>query len=236
MQDHQIPHSVFLPQPPPLWYVTNGEHSVGPVVTGMLLRGVEAGRVPDYCHVRVVRGDWRGVNYVREVAALNGRVSSLPAASGREAFMEFSILTGHIKDEDEFLHELAQLALTATSAENAMMHRLDRSTRAMVTRCVLGPMPKDRLGYPLAENDPVLVAARLGRPVFGPPFGPTEDALARRFASSRGGAGAVAMIPIFIGGTMTVMLELSRPGHAFRRTDLQRAERVVERALRLRRN
>jgi hypothetical protein len=236
MQLNAIPHSVFLPQPPPLWYITNGEQSVGPVVTGMLVRGIEAGRVPDYCHVRVVRGNWRGVNYVREVAALNGRVSYLPAASGREAFMEYALLTGHIKDDDEFLYELAQLAITATNAESAMFHCLERSTRAMVTRCVLGPMPYDRLGRPLPDSDLVLHSARLGRPVFGPPYGPTEDALAMRFASSRGGAGAVAMIPISLDGALTAMLELSRPGHAFRRDDLRRAERVVQRALRVRKN
>jgi hypothetical protein len=39
------------------------------------------------------------------------------------------------------------------------------------------------------------------------------------------------MIPFFVGGTLTAMLELSRPGRAFRRTDLQRAERIVHRAL-----
>ncbi len=236
MQLNAIPHSVFLPQPPPLWYITNGEQSVGPVVTGMLVRGIEAGRVPDYCHVRVVRGDWRGINYVREVAALNSRVSYLPAGSGREAFMELTLLTGHIKDDDEFLYELAQLAMTATSAENAMFHCFERSTRAMVTRCVLGPMPYDRLGRPLPESDLVLQSARLGRPVIGPPYGPAEDALAMRFASSRGGAGAVAMIPISLAGSLTAMLELSRPGHAFRRDDLRRAERVVQRALRVRKN
>ena len=44
------------------------------------------------------------------------------------------------------------------------------------------------------------------------------------------------MIPIFMGGTLAAMLELSRPGHAFRRSDLQRAERIVQRALRQRLN
>ena len=86
------------------------------------------------------------------------------------------------------------------------------------------------------ERDLVLKAARMGRPVLGPPYGPTEDALAIRFASSRGGVGAAAMIPIFIGEQLTAMLELSRPGHAFRRSDLQRAERIAQRAVRPRAN
>ena len=49
-------------------------------------------------------------------------------------------------------------------------------------------------------------------------------------------SGAVAMIPVFVGKELTAMLELSRPGHAFRRSDLQRAERIVQRALKQRSN
>lgn len=231
-----VSQSVFLPQPPPLWYVTNGERSVGPVVTGMLVRGVEEGRVPAYCHVRVIRGDWRSVSAVREIAASNSKVGVLPAVQCREAFFELSQQMGQIKDEDEFLNDLTQVALTTTSAESAMLHCLERRGNAMVTRAVLGPMPNDRLGHPLVDEDLVLQAARKGRPVFGPPYGPTEDALAMRFASSRGGVGAVAMLPILIGGDVIAQLELARPGHPFRRSDLQRVERVVQRALRLRRN
>jgi hypothetical protein len=112
-----------------------------------------------------------------------------------------------------------------------MLHYRSRSPHTLVTRAVVGPMPIDRLGYALPEEDLVLQSARRGTPVTGPPFGPTEDALAMRFATSRNGAGAVAMIPVFAGGKLTAMLELSRPGHSFRRTDLQAAERLVQRAL-----
>lgn len=231
-----VSSSVFVPQPPPLWYVTNGERSVGPVVTGMLVRGVEEGRVPAYCHVRVIRGDWRSISSVREVAASNSKLGLLPTANCHEAFFELSQQLGHIKDEDEFLNDLTQLAVTTTSAESAMLHCLERRGNAMVTRAVLGPMPQDRLGHPLDEADLVLQAAQQGRPVLGPPFGPTEDALAMRFASSHGGVGAVAMLPVLIGGDVVAQLELARPGHAFRRGDLQRVERIIQRALRLRRN
>jgi hypothetical protein len=88
-------------------------------------------------------------------------------------------------------------------------------------------MSTDRLGRALPDWDPLLEAARFGKPVMGPPYGPVEDALAMRMATSAGGVGAAAMIPIFTGGTLRGMLELSRPGHAFRRTDLQRAERIA---------
>lgn len=236
MQVHSIPNSVFVPQPPPLWYVTDGERAVGPVITALLVRGVEQGRVPDYCHVRVAKGSWRSLSSVREVAAFNSRIGPLPKPSLKETLVEVSQQMGLIKDEDEFLHDLTQYAVANTGAESAMLHCPERSTAAMTTRCVLGPMPHDGLGRPLAENDLLLRAARMSRPVFGPPYGPTEDALAMRFAASRGGVGAVAMLPITVAGTVLAMLELARPGHAFRRSDLQQVERVFQRALWLRRN
>jgi hypothetical protein len=229
MQPSELPVSVFRPQPPPLWYVTNGEITVGPVVTGLLLKGVEYGRVPEYCHVRAMRGDWRKLESVREIAALNSKVG--PAPKGFDLLTELARPIERIKDEDELCHDVTALAVIATGAESAMLHYRGRFARSLVTRSVVGPMSHERLGHCLPETDPVLKAARLGRPVMGPPYGPTEDALAIRFASSEGGVGGAAMIPIFIGNTLTAMLELSRPGHAFRRGDLQRAERIVQRTL-----
>lgn len=233
MQLH-IPTSVFRPAPPPLWYVTNGELTVGPVVTGLLIRGVEAGRVPDYCQVSPYYGEWRGLSAVREIAALNSKANA--KAPSAEQLAEWSRPVERIKDEEELAHTVTWLSLITTGAESAMFHYRRRNTRPLVTRSVLGPISNERLGYALPENDLVLKAARAGRPVFGPPYGATEDALAIRFAGSRNGVGAAAMIPFFIGPQLTGMLELSRPGHAFRRSDLQRAERIVQKALRPRAN
>jgi len=234
MDPNQIPSSVFSPKQPPLWYVTNGELTVGPVVTGLLIRGVEFGRVPEYCHVSPYRGDWRTLNSVREIAALNSKLNG--TAPSQEQLLEWTRPVERIKDEAELSHSITWLALMATGAESAMFHYRGRNQRSLVTRSVLGPISNERLGYVLPEQDLVLKAARQGRPVVGPPYGQTEDALAIRFASSRGGVGAAAMITIFIGENLTGMLELSRPGHAFRRTDLQRAERIAHRALRTRSN
>jgi hypothetical protein len=235
MQLLELPKSVFKLQPPPLWYVTNGDLTVGPVVTGLLMKGVEHGRVPDYCHVRTYHGDWRTLTSVREVSALNSKTFG-KAPSQEQLLAEWGRPIERIKDEMELAHTVTWLSLVTTGAESAMFHYRGRYGRSLVTRSVLGPMSNERLGYSLPEGDLLLKAARQGRPVFGPPYGPTEDALAMRFASSRGGAGAVAMIPAFIGAELTAMLELSRPGHAFRRTDLQRAERIVQRALKQRTN
>ncbi|HKY36536.1 MAG TPA: GAF domain-containing protein [Polyangiaceae bacterium] len=234
MQLQTIPKSVFRLEPPPLWYVTNGDLTVGPVVTGLLMRGVEAGRVPEYCHVRTWHGDWRKLNAVREISALTSKVNA--AAPTPDQLAEWRRPVERIRDEMELAHTVTWLSLVTTGAESAMFHYRGRYGRSLVTRAVLGPMSTERLGYPLPESDLILRSARQGKPVFGPPYGPTEDALAMRFASSKGGSGAVAMIPMFVGNELTAMLELSRPGHAFRRSDLQRAEGIVQRALRQRTN
>jgi hypothetical protein len=228
MRLDEIPHTLFPVQPPPLWYVTNGELTVGPVVTGLLMRGVEHGRVPDYCHVRPYRGNWRELLRVREIAAMHRKID---AQASKAQIGEWQRALARVRDEDELCHTLTWISMLATSAESGMFHYRGRSPRTLVTRAVVGPLPKDRLGYALPEEDLLLRSARKGRPVTGPPYGATEDALAMRFAYSRGGAGAVAMIPIFSGGVLTAMLELSRPGHAFRRADLQAAERLAQRAL-----
>ena len=236
MQLHHIPQSVFLPQPPPLWYLTDGERSVGPIVTGQLVRHAEAGHLPDYCHVRMPRGRWRQLDFVREIAAFRRYGSRLPKAFVQEAFWELLLETKRVRDEDEFLHGLTETARATVGAESAMLHCLERRTRTMVTRSIVGSIPADRLGCSLPADDLVLQVARLNRPVCGPPYGPTEDALAMRLAHTRGGVGAAAMIPIPIYGTVRYMLEVARPGHAFRRADLQRAEHLVHKMLRLRRN
>ncbi|HEV8548000.1 MAG TPA: hypothetical protein VGQ57_03210 [Polyangiaceae bacterium] len=228
--------SVFRPQPPPLWYVSNGELTVGPVATGLLMRGVEAGRVPDYCQVRASRGTWRSLLGVREISQMNTKPGMKP--SPNVELEDWSDRISNLRDDDELCHSVTWLSLMATGAESAMLHFRSRSrhSRALVTRSVLGPMPMDRLGNPLPEEDFVLRSARLGLPVVGPPYGRAEDALAMRFAHSSGGVGAAAMIPIFAGGELAAMLEVARPGHAFRRSDLLRAERIVQGALRERSN
>jgi hypothetical protein len=229
MQLHQPKATVFRPQPPPLWFVTNGELTVGPVLTDLLKRGVEYGRVPEYCQVRAFRGEWRSLTGVREIAAMVSKTNI--QAPSEEQYQEWMRPVERVKDESELCHTAAWLSLVATGAESAMFHYRTRYSRSLVTRSVLGPMPTDMLGYALSEHDPVLQSARRGRPVVGPPYGPTEDFLAMRFAHTSGGVGAAAMIPVSDENGLVAMLELARPGHAFRRSDLVRAERIVRRAL-----
>jgi len=221
--------SVFRPLPPPLWYVTNGELTVGPVTTNLLIRGVEHGRVPDECDVTIYEGGWRNVHLVREIAALNSKVG--PHSPSEDQLVEWSRPGKVVRDEEELAHTVTWLGLVTTGAESAMFHYCGRRSRSFFTRSIIGPMSTERMGRALPEWDPLLEAARLGKPVMGPPYGPLEDALAMRMATSAGGVGAAAMIPIFSGGFLRGLLELSRPGHSFRRADLQRAERIAQNVL-----
>jgi hypothetical protein len=224
--------SVFKRRPPPLWYVTNGDNTVGPVNTSLLVRGVEHGRVPEECQVRAFLGDWRHLLGVREISALSG---SRPATEpNHELLAQWCGTVERVRDEEEFAHKVTWLAMAATGAESAMFHFRGRRQYVLVTRAVLGTVSAERLGRPLSEYDLVLRSARQGLPVQGPPYGPVEDELAKRFASSQWGVGAAAMVPFPMDGQLTAMLELARPGHAFRRSDLQRAEQMVQRALRAR--
>jgi hypothetical protein len=221
--------SVLKPNPPPLWYVTNGDVTVGPVFTTLLVRGVDEGRVPEHCRVSADHGRWRRLASVREIAARLRPATSVEAAA--EALSELERPQPRVRDADELSHRLTRLAMLVTRAECGMLHLRDRGTRSFSTRAVLGPISVGHLDGALPETDLVVRAAYLGRAVVGPPYGPVEDALALRFAASAGGVGGAAMLPIFVGNSLTAMLELSRPGHAFRRTDLRRAERIVQRAL-----
>jgi hypothetical protein len=221
--------SVLKPNPPPVWYVTNGELTVGPVYTSLLMRGVDEGEVPEYCRVSADQARWRALDSVREIAARKRPAAS--AAEAAEAFQELARPPERLQDEEELCHYLTRLAMHVTGAECGMFHLRSRAERRFSTRAVLGPIPVGGLNDALPEADLVLRSARLGRAVMGPPYGPAEDALALRFAASAGGVGGAAMLPIFVGSSLQGMLELSRPGHAFRRGDLLRAERIAQSAL-----
>ena len=157
-------------------------------------------------------------------------VSAPSRVTERLAGLE-SLAPARIRDQDEVCYQVTRLAMALTGAESGMFHFRERNSWSMTTRCVLGPMSQEMLYERLSPVDPLLRSALRGTPIFGPQHGPAERALAKRFATTRGGVGGAAMIPIFVGSSLRAMLELSRPAHAFRREDLQRAERIAQRAL-----
>ena len=52
-----------------LWIVSDGDNTVGPIRTELLLRGVKHGRVGS--------DEWRRLDQVREIAGLNGQAGSI---------------------------------------------------------------------------------------------------------------------------------------------------------------
>ncbi len=234
MELHQIPRSIFKQTPPPLWYVTNGELTVGPVVTGLLIRGVGSGArarvLPGQpvsrrlarvdLGARNCRADQQDQRQRAERGTIGGVDPTGRANQGRVRVEPHGDLVV-VDDDGRGERDVSLPRSQPTLADHALGDRADLE-RAPRLR-----LAGERLGVESGAHGP---------PCPRPPYGPTEDALAIRFASSRGGVGAAAMIPIFIGEQLTAMLELSRPGHAFRRSDLQRAERIAQRAVRPRAN
>jgi hypothetical protein len=135
----------------------------------LLLKGVEYGKVHEECWVRATGSHWRNVLAVREVAALAGHVG--PRLPSGDQLVEWAGSSHRLRDEEEVSHKLAWLALVATGAESAMVHYRSPRSRRFFTRAIVGPMDTNQFGRQLPELDPVLSAARIGRPVVGPPYG-----------------------------------------------------------------
>ncbi|HVU00457.1 MAG TPA: hypothetical protein VHE30_01850 [Polyangiaceae bacterium] len=235
--------SVIRPNPAPLWFVSNGEVTVGPVVTNLLKRGVAEGAIPDQCSVCPTEGTWRGLGAVREIAAMHRRNRPRLMVPDPEEIAEVELESVLCRDRDDVYHHFTRTAMLVTGAESAMFHAREPGVRTLVTRAALGSISDRVLDQELPGDDLVLRSACMGRPIFGSLFGTAEDGffgssfglpgdvLAQRFESAGADVGGAAMVPVFVGRSLRGMLELSRPGHAFRRDDLQRAERIAQRAL-----
>ncbi len=190
--------------------------------------------MPDYCQVSPYRGEWRGLTSVREIAALNSKASA--KAPSADQLAEWARPVERIKDEEELAHTVTWLSLVATGAESAMFHYRRRNTKALVTRSVLGPISNERLGYALPEQDlgPEGSPARATCPrsALWPDRGCARHSLRRQSRwCGRGRDGSDFRRRYSDRDARAVT-----PGHAFRRTDLQRAERLAQQAMRVRSN
>ena len=206
------------PQPPPLWFVTNGELTVGPVRTDLLLRGVREGRVPDDCLVREFH--WQGfrpLDQIREVRALReqGRITD-----AKDPSTEIETALARATDPGEVLLFALSLAVRRTGAGFGYVHRVGEPWRAPVTSSAHGPGTVERLGKRLASSDYMLGAARARYIVLGGAFQTRahRDAM-RRLSAGLYALRGVAMVPIFQRHGFSAMLELGRSDHAFRAHD-----------------
>jgi hypothetical protein len=218
--------------PPPLWYVTDGDVTVGPLRTALLLKGVRAGRIPDECRVREARWqNWRRLEEVREIRAIfrSQEVASatrpwelLEHATGVHRFLACAF------DPRELLLFGLHAAAQRTGAELGCVHRAVDEIRPPVTSCVHGPGLTHRLGMELPVNDLMLGAARARRVVIG---APDATAVHRACGERLGGMAVlkgIAMCPIHRQGELYAMLELGRADHPFRAEDESMLREVAD--------
>ncbi len=206
----------------PFWVVSNGDTTVGPVDTELLVRGVEEGRIPFDCLVRDVRSEtWRTLDQVREVRALRaaqGPVSLRGFARARkvlEAASDFS---------EAFLFMLHG-AVRATRSCIGLLHRTRDPLNLPITSCVVG-VAEERLGDVVPNSDPVLALARRGELVLGQPSdGAVERLIAQRLAPDLT-LGGVAMVPVLEGTELLAFLELGRLDHPYRQSDGEALQRL----------
>lgn len=219
-------------QPPPLWFVTNGEITVGPVRTGLLLKGVVHGRIPEECMVRELRWkSWRGLAQIREIRELRRRQAwgilaadtpAPPSAGSAE------IVLRRARDAGETLLFALNVAVKRTGASVGAVHRVAGPWSEPVTCCARGPGMHGLLGGTVPEDDLMLGAARARRIVIGRP-GETEvhRAAAQRLDGSDHPLRGVLMAPVCDGRELIAMIELGRTDHPFRTADAIAFEKIV---------
>ncbi len=210
-----------IPRPPPLWLVTDGDVTVGPVNTTLLVRGVLEGSVWDGFYVRDTRGPaWRAVHTVREVRAMNQLIyrKKKPALPHGQATLE--TLLGLSDDPREIMRIGLELAATRLSADFGLLHCFDDPRKPPVTRFEIGQGPSSRIGDRLTSNDPTARIAKARCLALGEPRGTAELRLAaRRLGGDFERVRGVAVAPLAASRGVVGMIELGRADHVFRATD-----------------
>ena len=219
-------HTAPAPQSnaPPLWYVTDGDVTVGPLRTDLLLRGVRAGRIPDDCRVREARwAAWRRLEQVREIRAVY-RSQEVASAARQWDVLEHATGVHRLlvcaQDAREVLLFGLHAAALRTGAEFGLVHRVMDALAPPVTAFVHGPGLTHLLGVELSATDLMLGAARGRRSVIGDPNSTSvHRAAAQRLAGTACLLKGVAMAPIHRRGEFIAFLELGRCDHPFRSED-----------------
>ncbi len=200
-------------RPPPLWLVSDGSYTVGPVNTTRLVRGVVRGKVEDDWWVRDQGGvRWRSVAEVREVRALHGKPE--------HSLATLEVLLRLTDDVQEAMRLGLEIAMRRTGAAAGLAHAFEDPMRAPVTRAVFGLGRKEQEGAPLPENDALARVARARCIALGEPRSDRAFAAAAlRLGSAHHDLRGIAMIPIAFPRGVVGMLELARSQHPFRASD-----------------
>lgn len=217
-------------KPPPLWFVTNGDHTVGPVRTDLLLRGVAHGRIPDDCLVRELRwSHWRRLGEIREIRTLwiaQALGDPEPVATARRPIVDAERWIAPASDPSEVLLFALHAAVTLTGATAGLCTR-DREGRAVVS---YARGADSLLGIELDADDPVLALAHAGHGTIGEPdAGSVESTIFERLSIAA--LGGVAMVPLRYQGGLVAVIELGRADHPFRERDAAVLEALARSAV-----
>ncbi len=201
----------------PRWLVSNGQTTVGPVHTELLLRGYLGGRIPEHCQVREVRwGAWRPLDGIREIGSLKRRLArdTERPLNLRDAVARLPVTS----DVGELLAAALLLATLALDASAGLVHRYRSPVPLPVTSVVVGA-PVERLGEVLPAADPSYMLALKGRGLCGAPYPGTVEGLLAERLQHDAPLSSVAMTPVIASGRLVAMIELGRTEHAFRADD-----------------
>ena len=232
------------PQPagdgPAVWYVTNGSAVVGPVDTGLLLRGITLGRVPsDSLVAREHWPVWRDLENIREVRALRrlqrsadfslADIRAVNNLALRPMLTPAAAMFAGARDVDEVLKTLLSLSVRATRASFGLIHRSLPPHIGLVTTHGYGRHLRAQLGHVVPWHDPVRELALDDATGIGSPL---TDAWARasraRLAAPGQDVAWVAAMPLVFDRGHRGLLELARLDHSFRETDVPGLERLRE--------
>lgn len=202
-------------RPPPLWLVSNGWRTVGPVRTPAIARCAARGELPDEGWARIAtKRVWRDLGDVREVRAARApRDDAAARVASLEALLRLA------DEEDDALRLALRLAAAKLGADSGLVHAFGRDDHAPVTRFGLEPTAA-RLGERLGHGDVLAHVARIQRIALGDvdthrAFRPAAERLGGDDAEIRG----VAMLPIVGPRGPIAMIELGRSGRPFRSAD-----------------
>jgi hypothetical protein len=201
--------------PPPLWMVTNGDVTVGPVPTRVVCSGYADGLVSPRFYVKDTLGtSWRPVTSLREI-----RQGAPPPRLKSTS----EVLLGMSESVTDVLSLGLDVAIERTGCSDGLIHRFDAGRkRGVITRDERffdAKLPNTDLFGALAHAKRIALAA------------PRSDVDARAVSSRLvGDADAllgVAMVPIVLRGRLTATFELGRIDHGFRSSDARALSEVA---------
>lgn len=212
----------------PRWVVSNGSTTVGPVSTDLLLRGIEAGRIPPTCWVRDEAWDsWRMPHEIREVSTWCKNKVPHDGPTAYDAYVS-DYCFEFMPDPLEMVTFCLEAGMAATGATVGLAHRVREPLGLPVTSCVEGVEPAEALGQVVMGYDEALMVARQGRIVLSTPNeSPAARAIARRMSAHSLALSGVAMFPVLKGGGVFAMIELGRVDHPFRSGDARLLTRIA---------